>query len=132
MEERYRFRASQSSIQSCPGSAQDPERPQAWRASVQSQAAATHNKGPGQIEHIVAVVENRQSSGVAVESLQLGQALDDGAHGNFPGPDDRDNLVKIRDADVGGEAVQNEPDRDAQPMAGLLSAMPHRVCSAWV
>lgn len=40
-----------------------------------------------QVEKIVAVVQNGQRLGVAVEGLQLGQALNDDTHSNLPRPD---------------------------------------------
>ena len=83
------------------------------------EAGCLHVLSP-QVEKMVAVVQDGQGSGMTVEGLQLRQALNNNTHGNFPGPDDRDNPVKVRDADVGGEVVQNEADRDVQPVAGAL------------
>ena len=68
---------------------------------------------------MVAVVHDGHGLGVAVQPLQLGDALEDNADAYLPAADNRDSLVHVRHKQI-CEIIQIEPYRDLQPVVGLL------------
>ena len=74
---------------------------------------------------MVAVVQNGGSDGVRVQRVELSQVLQDDADRDIPRADDGDDLVKILNAGVGGEVVQNESYRyleaSRRRMVGVLA-----------